>query len=290
MKKIILGLCSVLLLLILFVIGWLSAATVGGIIGGIQNHNQAEVTIENPTITFIGDSLTNGYYSYEGLQADSYGYRQIVTEETNATAYNFAVGGYTSKDVLEQFNSDVTLASVNQTVLAKNRDKPELQALYTTEEVITISEAIAESDYVISTIGANDVLQELLIFNEDGSFTINKDGFFSGLEAIREHKYNIYSQIHAINPDAHIIDIGMYMAYPHISDFFTRLMYPALMYAEHQIFISYSDINTTKVTVRDNIQSNIKSYIDNPTDIHPNQDGYEIMANEVLKEMERVAD
>ncbi len=290
MKKIILGLCSVLLLLILFVIGWLSTATISGVIGGIQNRNQAEVTIENPTITFIGDSLTNGYYSYEGLQTDSYGYRQIVTEKTNATAYNFAVGGYTSEDVLEQINTDVTLASVNQTILEKERDKPELKSIYTTDEVITISEAVIESDYVISTIGANDVLQELLIFNEDGSFTINKDGFFKGLEQIHERKYNIYSQIHEINPDVHIIDIGMYMAYPHFSDFFTSLMYPVLMYAEHQIFISDSYINTTKITVRDNIQSDIKSYIDNPTDIHPNQEGYEVMANEVLKEMERVTD
>lgn len=291
MKKILKVLLYIIILLIIIVAGWFGTSQFAKIFGTIQNNNPAVVTIENPTITFIGDSLTNGYYSNEGLQAEKYGYRQIVTEETNATSYNFAVGGYTSTEVLEQLENNDTLGNVNQTILSKNKDKPELQALYgDTTNKTTITEAIENSDYVISTMSANDVMQELLDYNEDGSFTIKKQGFNQGLQNIYNRKYQIYSEVHSINPDAKIIDIGMYMAYPHFGDAFTTGIYPILMYAEHTIFIDDEDINTTKVTIRDNMQTHIKEYIDNPTDIHPNQEGYQIMANEVLKEMERRAE
>lgn len=289
MKKILKAILILIVIVALGVIAWISCAPLAKSIGQKQNEELAEVSVVSPTITFIGDSLTNGYYSDEGLQVDNYGYRQIVTAKTGATSYNFAVGGYTSEDVENQFATNVTLGETNQVILEKNSDKPELTSLYgDTTNSLTITEAIANSDYVISTIGANDVMGELLTYNDDGSFAVKTDGFFEGLTTIEERKLNIYSQINQINPDAKIIDIGMYMAYPHISDSFTVALYPVLMFAETKIFIEDPDLNTTKVTVRDNLQADIKTYINNPTDIHPNQQGYEIIANEVLKELEEL--
>lgn len=289
MKQILKILLYIILFIVLITASWLATSQVAKVVGKIQNKQIAEVTVSEPTITFIGDSLTNGYYSYEGLQVDSYGYRQIITKQTNATSYNFAIGGYTSKEVLEQLNADQTLGQTNLTILAKNKDKPELKSLYgDTTNQTTLSQAIANSDYVISTMGANDVMQELLEYNEDGTFSIKKTGFRQGLDNIYARKYEIYSRIHQINPDVQIIDIGMYMAYPHFSDLFTIGLYPVLVYAEQTIFIEDEQINTTKVTIRDNMQADIKGYIDNPTDIHPNQDGYQIIANEVLKHIEEI--
>ncbi len=287
MKKLILFICAISVILLLFILIWFSLAFFAQILGTNQNQKQANVTINNPTITFIGDSLTNGYYSDGKLHNDKYGYRQIVTEKTNATSYNFAIGGYTSIDVLNQLESDTTLNEVNSTILEK--DDGSLESLYPqTKNNISLSSSIKQSDFVISTIGANDIINELLLFTDDGSFTVDFSNLIPGLNAIYERKLNIYSQIYAINPNIKIIDVGIYMAYPHFSWLFTNGMYPILMYAESKIFIDDKNINTTKVTVRDNMQANIKTYIDNPSDIHPNQLGYDIIANEVLKEMERL--
>lgn len=287
MKKFLKIILIIFSVVAIIVVVWLSSSKVSAVIGARQNEKLSEGTIEYPTITFIGDSLTNGYYSNEGLQADAYGYRQIVTETTRANTFNFAVGGYTGVDIKAQLDNNVTLGETNQVILGKNEDKPELTSLYgDTENPLTIEDAIRQSDYVISTIGANDVMEELLEYNEDGSFSITKDGFNAGLNNIYNRKLDIYTKINEINPDCKIIDVGMYMAYPHIGDMFTSSMYPFLIYAESKIFIEDQEINTTKVTVRDNMQADIKTYIDNPDDIHPSQAGYEIIANEVLKHME----
>ncbi len=291
MKKFLKFIAILVLVITICFSGWFGSSQVAKIRGRNQNNKPADITIQNPTITFIGDSLTNGYYSDANLHADSYGYRQIVTETTRAHAFNFSVGGYTSVEVLEQLQDNVTIGETNQVILAKNKQNPELTNLYgNTADPMTMEDAIRQSDYVISTLGANDVMNEILIYNEDGSFEIDKKNLRSGLTNIYNRKIDIYRQINAINPDCKIIDVGMYMAYPHVSDAFTLGMYPVLVYTEGKIFIEDPEINTSKVIVRDNIQADIKTYIDNPDDIHPNQEGYEVIANEVLKHMQSLED
>lgn len=282
LKKLFIGLGIILTILILLIIGWLTSVNTASFIGNIQNNNEPKFEVTSPNITYIGDSLTNGFYSSGGLQTGNFGYRSIVDESLQANSNNFAVGGYTSEDVLKQLNNDTTIGEVNSKI---NEFKGANTTDYPLDDNTTISESIANSDYVIGTIGANDIIMNLLNFNEDGSFSINYDTIIQDLNSIRDRKLEIYTRIHEINPDAQIIDIGIYFAYPHLSDRFMRMLYPILMFAESKIFIDDNDINVHKVTIRDNMQANIKGYIDNPMDIHPNQDGYQIMANEVLREI-----
>lgn len=276
----------IILSIILFIVLWLGSSTIAGIVGSIQNKCIAEVEVTNPTITYIGDSLTNGFQSTGSLDPDNLGYRDNVDSALGATSYNYAVGGYTSQDVLVQLEEDTTLNQVNKIIRGFKGDLDEVYA--NVENNLTISESIAQSDYVIATIGANDLINELLSFNEDGSFSVNYDGIKDKLENIRDRKLDIYNQIYEINPDIQIIDVGIYFAYPHIGDLFMCELYPVLMYAEHYMFIADENTNTHKVTIRDNMQAHIKQYIDNPSDIHPNESGYEIMANEILKEISKL--
>lgn len=276
----------IVLAIILFVVLWLGSSTIAGIVGAVQNNKVAEVEVTNPTITYIGDSLTNGFQSSGGLDPNNLGYRDNVDDALGATSYNYAVGGYTSKDVLVQLEEDTTINQVNKVIRGFKGDLDEVYG--DVDNDLSISESIAQSDYVIATIGANDLITELLNFNQDGSFSVEFDGIKDKLEAIRARKLDIYNQIYEINPDVQIIDVGIYFAYPHIGDLFTRSLYPVLMYAEHYMFIEDDNTNTHKVTIRDNMQANIKQYIDNPVDIHPNESGYEIMANEILKEISKL--
>ncbi len=271
---------------ILFVIIWFSSAIIAGAIGSIQNRQSAVVEKSNPTITYIGDSLTNGYLSSGSLDQDNLGYRDNVDTALNATSNNFAIGGYTSYDVLDQLANDTSVNQVNQEIRKRQSDVansyPDLK------HDISISKSIENSDYVISTIGANDIINELLVFNDDGSFQVKLKGFSARLKTIQERKYDIYTQIYEINPDIEIIDIGIYFAYPHISRLFTYSLYPLLMFAEQFTVIDDQSINTHGVIIRDNMQANIKTYVDNPNDIHPNEQGYSIIANEVLKQIAKI--
>lgn len=282
LKKILIGLGLILGLIGLLIIGLLTSVNTASFIGNIQNNNEPNFEVTSPNITYIGDSLTNGFYSSGGLKEGNFGYRSIVDESLEANSNNFAVGGYTSVDVLEQLNNNTTIGEVNKII---NGFEGANTTDYPLDDNTTITDSISNSDYVIATIGANDIIMNLLNFNEDGSFSINYDTILQDLDSIRDRKLEIYTRIHEINPDVQIIDIGIYFAYPHLSDSFMRLLYPVLMFAESKIFIDDNDINVHKVTIRDNMQSNIKGYIDNPMDIHPNQQGYQIMANEVLREI-----
>lgn len=290
MKKITSIVVIVLGVLIAIIAGWLLSSTFAGFIGSVQNKKIAEVEVTKPTITYIGDSLTNGYYSNGGLHGEEFGYRSIIDEALGATSYNFAVGGYTSTDVIDQLDSDITLNEVDDEI--KNNgyfhEGESSDAYNPVEYDISISEAIADSDYVIATIGANDVINRLLDFKEDGSFTVHTDGMIDILKSIKSSKEDVYSAIHQINPDVQIIDIGIYMAFPYVGDMFVRTLYPVLMFTESYVFFDDKELNVHKVTIRDNMQADIKGVIDNPNDIHPNSRGYEIMANEVLKEIAKL--
>lgn len=284
-KKILIFIITIIIVAIFFVISWLSAMSVASVIGNFQNNHLVDVNPSNPAITYIGDSLTNGFYSSGGLQTGNFGYRSIVDEKLGATSNNFAVGGYTSIDVLEQLNTNTTLGQTNQVI---HRFKTASDVDYPLDNETTISDSIANSDYVIATIGANDIIMNILEFKEDGSFSINFDTLYNELNSIRERKLSIYKKIHDINPDVQIIDVGIYFAYPHISDNFMRILYPVLMYAEHKIFINDNTLNVSKVTIRDNMQANIKEYVDNPKDVHPTQQGYQVMANEILRKIAKL--
>lgn len=290
MKKIVKIILVILIVILAIIGGWLLSSTFAGMIGKMQNRELADVEVTNPTITYIGDSLTNGYYSDGGLHGDEFGYRSVVDNALGATSYNFAVGGYTSEDVTEQFENNTTLNEVNDIIYTNGyfHEGESRDAYLPVEQDVSIEDAIAQSDYVIATIGANDVITKLLDFNEDGSFSVHKDGMVKILKSIQESKKAVYSRIHEINPDVQIIDIGIYMAYPYLGEMFVRGLYPVLMFAESYLFFNDKELNVHKVTIRDNMQADIKGVIDNPRDIHPNSEGYAIMANQVLKEIAKL--
>ncbi len=244
---------------------------------------------DNPTIVYLGDSLTNGYLSDGELHAEDLGYRDNVDETLNATSYNYAVDGYTLSDVKTQFENDIELSVVNQEITARF---PELESLYPSnpESDLPISHAVKQADYIILTIGANDVLESLLEFDEEGNFTVKKESFFKNLRAYHDAKYELLNYIHELNEGVQIYDVGMYFAYPHIGDNFMKWLYPVLNIVEHYIFIDEQKINVTKVDVKDNMQANIKVFVDNPSDIHPSPLGYDVMSNEILKAIDKAND
>ena len=292
--KIFLKIIGVLILIVISIVMiYAFSVNVSSIVGRIQNNSTYDLDrIDNgQSIVFLGDSITAGYIQTGELSPEFQGYRGIIDEtlkskDINTT--NYAVGGYTIADILKQLETDVSLNATNQEILNHSEIGEALKETYSTtlDSTTTISSSIADADSVILTVGANDLINSILKFDEDGIMSVNTDNIISNLKKIQTEKNNLFDKIKLINPDIHIYDVGIYFAYPHQSDTVTRLLYPILMYVENIIFIDDKAENIHKITIRDNMQTSIKEFVSNPSDIHPTIKGHEIIANEVLKALE----
>lgn len=292
-KKIILG---IVIILVVFVLVFLSVINIEGFSGGIQNKKESDISEikKDQSITFLGDSITNGYIGEtKKLSADFQGYRGEVGDlltDRNVKTTNYSVGGYKVEDILEQFETNVTLNDVNKEILAEdNTGDEDLKKIYKTDykDDVNIKNSIKNSDAVILTIGANDLIESALTFDENGEMGVDFDGLVGKLKKIRGQKEKLYEEIKDLNPDVQIYDVGMYFAYPHQGDLFMRIVYPVLAYVEGIIFIDDDANGIHNVKIRDNMQSDIKENVDNPDDIHPSIKGHKVIANEVLKELQK---
>ncbi len=289
--KVLVGIVVAFLIVILI---YLSLINIEGFIGGIQNKKEFDISEidKNQNVVFLGDSITNGYMADGGLFADFQGYRGVISEDlkaNNIDSVNYAVGGYRVNDVVNQIDNDVTLDEVNNTIIdhTKKEDQDLIDVYTTDDKTINIVDSIKESDAIIITIGANDIIEKVLSFDEEGNMSVDFKNIRGKLKDIREEKKKLFSMIHEINPDTQIYDVGIYFAYPHQSNMFMRTLYPILMFAENIIFIDDDSNNIHFVKIRDNMQSDIKENVSNPNDIHPSKKGHNVIANEVLKEMEK---
>ncbi len=294
MKKFLKILIVILTIFVIGIVIYLSLMNIEGFIGSIQNKKEFDISeIDNDqNIVFLGDSITNGYMADGGLFADFSGYRGVIEEDlkdNNVKAINYAVGGYKVADVMKQINEEVTLDEVNQEIMDHSENKnPELLKNYPTDNgSLNIIDSIKNSDAIVITIGANDIIEKVLSFDEQGNMSVDFTNIRGKLKDIRKQKNELFDKIHEINPNVQIYDVGIYFAYPHQSNMFMRVLYPILMFAENIIFIDDDSNNIHFVKIRDNMQSDIKENVSNPNDIHPSKKGHKVIANEVLKEMEK---
>lgn len=295
-KRILLSIVVILLVIIIGVVcfwSFIEAVEVNK----AKSENEAYATIENIkepiNIAFLGDSLTAGFMGDTGALAGSdTGYRDNVEFELNrlgllGESVNYAIGGYTTQDVLDQLSQDTSLYDVNKQMLIDGDYSDEAKSTYLVSDDTkntTITSSIETSDVIIMTIGANDIIDNISFV--DDQMVINFEGLFASVKSASENKKQIFDEIHAINPDAIILDVGIYFAYPHIGDDLVSKLYPILVLAEQKLFFDMPKENVHSVIIRDNMQVDIKNFVPNPDDIHPNTLGYDIMANEILKELD----
>ncbi len=259
--------------------------------GAKENKIQANVSEleEQHNIIFMGDSLTAGFNSTGKMVTDNQGYRSVISEKLSSvnklgTTYNYAVGGYLIDDLLKQMDEDVKLSEVNA-AMRNDYFPAEVAKMYPTtlKDDPTISTAIKNSDTLVITIGANDVLGAITYDEEKQQMNIDVKTLLATLDEVHNKKEELFTDIKTINPDIKIYDVGIYMAYSFIDQDIMQKIYPLLVYGESKIFFNQPKAGIYKVTIRDNMQADLQTYIDNPNDIHPNYQGYQVMGNEILK-------
>lgn len=222
---------------------------------------------ENAKINYIalGDSIAEGINSYGSL---GYGYPDYIGDylkkEERLTFYtkDFAKSGYTIEDVSNDIEN-------SKTIIINN-------------EKLNIKEALRESDLVTISIGANDFIKDLSILDFYTKFEnmsqAKKEVDKIGIEL---KKLMILIKKYAKNQ---IILVGYYNPLPRMetlkADIDELVKYSNNMYEE-----ICDELSITYVDIFEEFNGN-KRYLPNPLDIHPNIEGYEVIAKKIIDKIE----
>ncbi len=263
-----------------------------GIIEGLED-NKIKFSLENikekQTIVYLGDSITQGFYSNGKLSEDGQGYRTIVDEALKNVdkfnkSYNFAVGGFTISDAENILYNDLTINDINE-ILNKTKElteKLKKQYSYDLSTNPSFSEAVENSTILITSIGFNDILPFMGDIWDMERLNIDFEGLFKTVKRVKLEKELLFKRILKINPKIKIFELEGYVPQTKLSDDAMDILYSLYEYISQNIIIK--DIENVKtVKIMKNIQAKHLEYIDNTHDAHPNIEGYKIIANKILR-------
>jgi lysophospholipase L1-like esterase len=201
----------------------------------------------------LGDSLAAGRTPY-GVDQD--GYVDLLASrfeqsQYNVELYNYGVSGYRTTNVMAQLLNP------------------------------SVQESIRNAELVTIDIGANDLLAELAKVQANPTFAPTV------LKGIGERIFVILSEVDKINPDTKVYVMGYYNPFPHWPEQQQAALMP-LLDAFNQTIQSVASMNgdifvpTAKV-----IERHEKEYLPNPADIHLDIEGYQVVAKEFWKAIQK---
>ncbi|WP_456278706.1 SGNH/GDSL hydrolase family protein [Bacillus sp. AK128] len=201
-------------------------------------------------IVALGDSLTSGF----GDQSGNTGYITVLeqllqnqrgVDETSVK--NFAIEGHRSDQLLEEL------------------------------ERSEVKYSLSKADYILVTIGGNDVMKVA----QENIFDLTNEPFSEGNKQYQINLNLIVSKIKEVNSDAQLYFVGIYNPF--------ATMFSAVPEIEHLIeswnqstentLSSYDD--TYFIPIADVFEGKEEHYLYDDL-IHPNQVGYKHMANRIL--------
>ncbi|TSB47713.1 GDSL-type esterase/lipase family protein [Alkalicoccobacillus porphyridii] len=200
-------------------------------------------------ITAIGDSLTQGI----GATNEEGGYvgileRSINQSEQLVTVNNFGVRGNRSTQMLERLSL------------------PEVE------------ESVQESDIILITIGANDIMRVL----RENITDLDLDPFYTERDLYEERLDEITETIFELNPNADIYLLGIYNPYLHYFGDVEEL--GVILEDWNDTIEEASDENEQifYVPTEDLFSENNDGSLLADDQFHPNDTGYKLMAQRVL--------
>ena len=227
--------------------------------------------IEMIRLSAIGDSLTEGV----GDTTNAGGYLPLLQKDLSDTypvdvfqAENFGKSGDRSDQVLKR--------------LKKNGD---------------MQKSVKNANVILLTVGGNDLLQALQpkLFSK---VTVNK--MDSSKEKYYDRLDNLYAEIRVLNPDAPIYQLGIYNPFylnfsditelQEIVDYWNKSSQEFVQKQSNAYFVPINDdiyqgipeISKTdeeKETIKSNNSASINDLISSEDTFHPNNLGYQIIAN-----------
>lgn len=143
-----------------------------------------------------------------------------------------------------------------------------------------VQKALKEAELVTIVSGANDFIQAFYD-PKDESVNVDLTAATLILSKVSGNLTTAVKQVKAINPDAEIYLFGYFFPFPHMTDIATRQQLQmafnivnnriaAIAETEGVHFVNVAPAFDVKGTV----------YLENPKDIHPNEAGYQVIADQ----------
>ena len=207
----------------------------------------------------LGDSVAAGQNPYGEI---SYGYSDYLKDYLSSNNklkdyVNFAVSGYKTDDVIRDINN-------NHQITVNNRTR-------------NIKEALRESNLVTLSIGANDFMSGISINNLDLN---NIDIYLKKIDSV---SLNIDKTLKLVREYAKqdVIVIGYYNPFPLLYKVNPNQIDNLFNYADRKYIEICNQYDIKYLSVYDLFKNN-SSYLPNPFDIHPNNDGYKSISNLII--------
>ncbi|MBS4197375.1 GDSL-type esterase/lipase family protein [Lederbergia citri] len=198
----------------------------------------------------LGDSLAAGQTPYREMGS---GYADYLVDRFEQSQYtvgftNFGVSGYTSMDL----RNDVL-----------------------TKEIV--QQQLKEAEFITIDIGANDLL---IALRNPASIPAAFANLGMNLEMILK-------TIDSLNPNAKVYVMGYYNPFPYYPDDQQAELLPLLDILNQTIAERAYANGDTFVPTAKIIEKHYEAYLPNPTDIHLSKEGYQIIAKEFWKVIDK---
>lgn len=217
---------------------------------------QANALVSQPvSYIALGDSLAAGQTPHREIDT---GYSDLIAQEISRNqplvfySKDLSFPGFTTQDVIERVRSQ------------------EAKPLLSKANVITIS------------AGANDLLRLIQVDAKSGSLSFQQIPADYSLNKARENMTILLAELKRIAPQAEIYVMGYYFAYPHVRD--SQKVGATKQVDKLNLILANvaKDAGVYFVPVDQDFGQSSIDKVPNPSDVHPNAEGYRTMANSFL--------
>ncbi|SPF42916.1 exported hypothetical protein [Candidatus Desulfosporosinus infrequens] len=243
---------GILIILLVFVLG----------LGGITKSGAATVKLN---YVALGDSLAAGYAPNGSIGK---GYTDYLADDIRAAGLlgeydnRYAVPGFTSQDILAELQDD------------KHTDLPG------SPDSLGINKRLALANIITLDIGANDLLDAVKINVQTGTVTYNPETIMSLPAQVGSNVKDIITQIKKDSPTAQIYLMGYYNPFWALPQESQDILNITLSQLNTALNTAASSTGATFVPTQEAIAVNLQGYLPDLYDIHPNQEGYRVIARE----------
>jgi lysophospholipase L1-like esterase len=198
----------------------------------------------------LGDSLAAGAtpFGKKDLGYPDYIAKRFEQSQYTVNFDNFAVGGYRTEQVLRDLNKD------------------------------DVKSGISEAEFITIDIGGNDLLPVVLA---------NPAGVPAAIAGTAANIGAILKTIDSINPNAKVYVMGYFNVLPYLPEEQQQFLLPVLEAFNNAIENQAIANGDTFVPTDKIIAKDYETYLPNPNDIHLSLEGYQIIAKEFWKYIDK---
>lgn len=211
------------------------------------------ITASAQNYVAIGDSLAAGQTPYQEIDI---GYTGMIALAIQPDTFSkkLAFPGYTTRDVLKQLN------------------EKEAKKILQDATLVTIS------------AGANNVLPLIKRDVRSGMVAFEQTVANFALNGVRKDMEKILQRVQQLAPQADVYVMGYYFAYPYVHEQQKQGVVKQIATLNQLLQQTAQKQKAHFVAVDEQFGTNARSYLPNVADIHPNLEGYRVMANAFLQQ------